>query len=266
MERPGLRPPAVYGLLTARTFPEKPMRIKSSKIERLHENLRVHFGKRVKGAFSTMKFENDKGRDWESVSKDTRVKFWLAGSRDFARHKLSSKPFPVYKLADVPSSNSAVWFGWHEEWEKESNKVFDLIGVSMSFYWGFRTDPVKNQILRAEWDQVRHRGGRAGQPHWQIDAEIMAGFTPLVSNLDNDQADASPEVESTQAELDELPAEPAARELEEIGGWRNPGSYPARWQCSLDDNGESLLTEWADSTLEYAISEFRKLRHAGFFL
>lgn len=220
------------------------------------------------------------------MPKNKRIAFWLTneGERESALHGLSGKPYPVFVLPFARDRDIGPWVGWYEEWDKADERSFELVGVSLAFYWGSRGHPKKTTILRAEWDNVARRGRSAGQPHWHIDTKLMVDFAIQVrqgaprGNAEETISGPRGELEELtyhRAELEELPMASHAPTLETIdravvqdltmsgmhlamGGWSNgtPLTHPARWQHRTD---AGAIVEWADSTLQYAIAEFEAL-------
>lgn len=257
-----------------------------SKLDKLHANISDRFRARL-GASLGLKVDvgGPEGSRWENVPKNTRLSFWLTneGERESALHGLSGKPYPVYMLPFARDRDIGPWVGWYEEWVKADERSFDLVGVSLAFYWGSKGHAKKAQILRAEWDNVARRGGNAGQPHWHVDTKLMVDF--VIKNrpgarLGDVEMLSGPRGELEEltyhgAELEELPMKSSASAFESVdsaaaqelmmsgmhlamGGWSNgtPIKHPGRWQCRTD---EKAIIEWADSTLEYAIAEFERL-------
>jgi|GEM_PF-2184273 len=178
-------------------------------------------------------------------------------------------PCPVLPLAGWDMEDDQPWAGWYEEWKCIDVGKFELVGASWTFYWGkVGRLGEEQQIFRAEWDQVRHRGGKAAQPHWHFDAAMaMTSYAPRVPRI--------PPTHETEA-LEELPsAEPNA--LEEIGasvspaavdvprihlgmgGWRNGNEHPECWQLQVEDKLEDLAV-WCERSLRSAKEQFPEVR------
>jgi hypothetical protein len=215
---------------------------------------------------------------WDRSKTGTKVPFVLINPGYVERaRRTRGNPQPVFIIPGFNEDSPSAWVGWYEEWIKERDK-FDLIGVSLSFYWGLGRSRPKQELIRAEWDKVSHRPSPAAQPHWHIDHRFVMEF-PGRASLDtpslapaNDTSDELVEIGTTDALVEvgeedtglvEIGPAGALQDLSmaamhlAMGGWQHAAASPARWQRLLDT--PKCLVEWAECTLLYAIQELERI-------
>jgi hypothetical protein len=108
----------------------------------------------------------------------------------------------VVGLCALPRELKA-WLGVQEAWDVVTGRrLYVFRHLSLTVYIGFSADPVKHQILRAEWPGIREWPGTgfgfqspgAGHPHWQID---------VLQTLREERVQASfPTIEQTPQDFD----------------------------------------------------------------
>lgn len=72
------------------------------------------------------------------------------------------------------------WVSWYEKWQKLPTDEFTLIVAKWMLFWGRQGDPIKAQVVRAEWDHTAFLNGKpdnAGQPHWHVDRHLELNTT-----------------------------------------------------------------------------------------
>lgn len=93
-----------------------------------------------------------------------------------------SKPHRVFVFPLCTRSSSCVgtfWVSWHETWLKQDSTDYVLLNAGWTLFEGLPGNQEKTQVLRADWDQLEHRGSkRAGQPHWHFDHELFIRAEP----------------------------------------------------------------------------------------
>jgi hypothetical protein len=115
------------------------------------------------------------GTDWRRLRPPRTFVFQVRDPVEvvYARRR-RGVPCPVLPLPGWDMEDDQPWAGWYEEWKCIDIGEFELVGASWTFYWGkIGRLGEEQQIFRAEWDQVRHRGRTAAQPHWHFDAPMV---------------------------------------------------------------------------------------------
>jgi hypothetical protein len=213
--------------------------------------------------------------EWSRARVGTRVQFRMIpiSERDWDwADRVRGGRTPVVVVKRWADIDRCVWAAWHEEWMVVKLQEFELIGAGWTFFWGAYLRP-KAQILRAEWDEVEHRGGRAPQPHWHVDTELLATFVaPLATRPQALQA-----AEATNEGLEEVVSNNKGGGLEEIAnletiqplvvagmhlgmaGWQNSQVHPQCWQRPHRDDYRDLAG-WCVNVLESARDQFELLR------
>jgi len=214
-------------------------------------------------------------KNWKTVVRGFPVSFDMVCD-DFsviADRKIGGR-CPVFPAdRDRDWLKDQVWAGWHEEWYCERHKVFNLVGVGWTFFWGIAGRlGCEQQILRAEWDQVpnmpnqKHRRSKiAAQPHWHLDTDIMVGYSAPVSRTDSivqftELEERSPE---THSELEEIGGTLSIQLLDfsgmhlGMGGWKNHREHPRCWQVPIPQDWSVIILLWAERTLQSACEQFQ---------
>lgn len=242
----------------------------ASALNHLHKQLVSALQSRAKIKLPDLVIVGPEG--WQDYREKSRLGFQLrSGGVTETAQRLRGGRCHVYEFPGYDTLAGAVWFSWYEEWLKTSRREYDLVGASLTFFWG----PMRrqHQVLRAEWDAVQHRGGHAAQPHWHIDATYLIEFSGLLPPAGPSPAIAERAEPAALEELEELPTDAAPAQpppptpyLQDVdlgglhlgmGGWENPGAAPGCWQRKPT---EDVLVTWADSTLAYAIAQFDELK------
>jgi hypothetical protein len=207
---------------------------------------------------------------WKKATRASRIAFdmFCDGIPSTAERKRGGR-CPVFPVTpDASALIDQVWASWHEEWQCEKKGDFDLVGVGWTFFWGVDGRLSREtEIVRAEWDHVKHRGGFAAQPHWHIDTEMMVGFTRPRSTQPsvNEPADL---VELPRPESDGLVEIGESLEIQGIdvsgmhfgmGGWEHHDTHPRCWQSALTTELTELVL-WAERSLRSARDQFQELK------
>jgi hypothetical protein len=228
----------------------------AAAIDRVHVGLVEIFGRMLEAANVAIVPDVE---EWQDVALGTVVSFVLARSEspDFDYAERRSGAFvPVYRLAPgVDPDARAFWVGWYESWEradppeggKRARKTFDLLGVQLSFYWGFAGQGRKSLVFRAEWD--KHYADRhprmAPQPHWHVDKKLTV-------DLMRDDATDAEDLDVPAAVVQDLDAGGIHLGM---GGWKNRPR--GAWHHDLID--ETELPTWVSCVLEHARTDFERL-------
>ena len=160
-----------------------------------------------------------------------------------------------------------VWVSWYERWERGEAGDAEVRNISATFYWGI-ANRRRKQLLRAEWDTLEAQPQTAGQPHWQIDTELVGETYETTVGL------LQP-LTTSSSSLIELPSEESPSELVELtptglqeislsrlhlgmAGWENATTYPGCWRRDLAAD-RTAISAWAARTLRHAADQFRLL-------
>jgi len=243
----------------------------TGRIDRLHATL----GRSIRKTIGIEMTVEPTGDNWKKAASGTVVHFdmlcvehWAAAQRKRGGRCLV---FPLNPgRTDV---DDRAWANWHEEWLCEGRGVFDLIGAGWTFFWGVEGRLGQDQeVLRAEWDQVRHRGQSAAQPHWHLDTGVMTAYT-RPRRLSISSPGGRTDLEDLTSDqppvpLEEIGPRDGIQELDlsgmhlGMGGWQNDKDHPRCWQLQVADDCSGLV-EWAERTLRSAIDQFPELRVRG---
>jgi len=187
---------------------------------------------------------------------------------EYARRRRGVR-YPVLPLTGWDMEDDQPWAGWYEEWKCMDVGEFELVGASWTFYWGkIGRLGEEQQIFRAEWDQVRHRGERAAQPHWHFDAPmVMTSYAPRIPRIPpTRETEGLEELPSAKAiALEEIGASVSPPEVDVsgihlgMGGWRNGNEHPVCWQLQVEDKLEDLAV-WCERSLRLAREQFSDVR------
>jgi hypothetical protein len=208
---------------------------------------------------------------WKKAMNGSRIAFDMSCDKfpSTAQRKRGVR-CPVFPLrSGFDLLEAQIWASWHEEWHCEKRGAFDLVGVGWTFFWGFDGRlGQETEIIRAEWDHVKHRGGFAAQPHWHLDSALMVGYTrprptPLPKREMSDLVELpQPEYSGRLIEIGE------SLEIQEVdvsgmhlgmGGWEHDDSHPRCWQFALTAELNELVL-WAERTLQSARDQFMELK------
>lgn len=121
----------------------------------------------------------DETLDWKGALVATKVFFAAKPVTNDTRVEFLDDRMIAFSISD-PGASIPLWVSWREEWVKalagrqrgRAEPTLDLVGVSICFFAG-NAAKKKTQILRAEWDNPKHRGNDAAQPHWHIDPNLI---------------------------------------------------------------------------------------------
>lgn len=197
---------------------------------------------------------------WKKLSQKGAKVFFSADGPGSQRSLpfRGNAPLPTFPLLSVSSSEEQLWWGWREEWRSENVGEFGLVGVQFIFFWGNAVN--REQVFRADWDEVDIRSSDAGQPHWHVDDRFLvvqswARFKTGYDQIEVDMAEPQP-----VADYEDIG--PKGQSQETIlnlggahlfmGGWKNHRESPKCWQVKLD---LKEIAHWAGRTLQYVRQE-----------
>ena len=190
--------------------------------------------------------------EWHKARTGTELQFALVpakGEIDESALRMmgGSRRVSVFPLnLEATSRLGVFWASWHETWRKESQKTFLLLSAGWTVFVGPEGSRDKVQVLRAEWDQLPHKGSKeAGHPHWHFDHEVFLSVTGEMSEV------APALVEVTR---DRAGVQAAATTISYIhlamGAWNGREANPECWQRTYE--GEcGQLRDWCIKTLRY---------------
>lgn len=184
------------------------------------------------------------GVQFELVPVDS-VKLELAERRrreDSKVHRVS-----VFPLS-TPSGTGigTFWASWHEVWRKKDSSNYVLLNAGWTVFEGLRGNQDKEQVLRADWDQLPHKGSRrAGQPHWHFDHELFISDEP-------DKVEIAPGLVEIKTDTGSGMAKPVSVGFIHLamGAWNNDADHPECWQRTYEDDCQQLR-DWCVKTLKY---------------
>lgn len=188
---------------------------------------------------------------WKNCREGTEISFnleWFDIVRsETARRIRGGRPtVPVFPLNNDLRESSGFWVSWHETWKKHSATDFALLTAGWTLFKGEAGIIEKDQILRVDWDQLKHRRSpQAGHPHWHFDHEIFSQVNELR------EEDEFIDLENAMATLD---SEPGSNSMGFIhlamGAWDSKKNNPECWQRTYEDQCKNLK-DWCIKTLEY---------------
>lgn len=213
--------------------------------------------------------------DWKQHSRcDKRIVFEMIATDSSIAIRFADKVvggrcrvFPLYPRLQF---DVTVWAAWADEWQPEGHDSFHLVTAGWTFFWGTPHYDNKEQLLRAEWDNLLLRGGKAAQPHWHFDRHLV----PMVYLGSDELGEKQPSgetLEELRVPEDDMPLVqlsrgPALQDLHlsglhlGMGGWTNSETHPDCWQFRVKHRDQ--LVRWAELTLSCATQEFEH-RKAG---
>lgn len=175
----------------------------------------------------------------------------------------------VVALCGLPRDLKA-WLGVQEVWEAlAGQRLYVFRHLSLTVYVGFEGDPVKHQVLRAEWPGFKEWPGTglgfqspgAGHPHWQIDVlQTIRAARTTPSFPAGDQAPRDFDAAVTTRGLEELVGSMTVERMHLASGaswWRRqvPGAMPAHMNAPDD---EADLARWMAGCIPYLQQELRR--------
>jgi hypothetical protein len=227
--------------------------MKPPEINSLHRSLE----NAIKGVLEFAKLEIAQpqcGGDWSKASLRSYVVFELLYADTYqeqiAQRDMGGK-CSVFGLHPKDASielSSRFWVSWFEEWQVVARQDLHLCTAGWSVFAG-PPDQQKQQILRAEWDQLPDTGSpRSGQPHWHLDR------FPRIEAAADDTAGAAAPAEAALALVDRVDgaSELAGLHLA-MGTWNGKRKHPECWQRQAGKTDDLLI--WGVRTLEYLQSE-----------
>lgn len=174
-----------------------------------------------------------------------------------------------------------VWFGFREAWKGERSvgrsRQFSFLSSSLTFHGGFRNQMFKPQLFRSEWAgwarwnglELSYQAGNAAHPHWQFDAVESLSRTGKESNarallraLMEEQGESELREFGPQAVDTEDVRE--IIEGQRISRIHFPSAH-ASWKSPPENahahvpQSLSEIESWLERTLEYSVSELRRL-------
>jgi len=166
--------------------------------------------------------------------------------------------------ADGVDTRAQAWVAWYERWTVVARGKFELLTAGWTVFWGLPGEENKIQVLRADWDQVKHTGEFAesiGQPHWHVDQPVVAdgdgirfssGPSPNISGELPPQAIHDEAVAPAVASAVRAPAISGLHLA--MATWER-AEHPLCWQRGYRGQCEDLL-DWAIKTLLYVRGQF----------
>lgn len=199
---------------------------------------------------------------WKKIAaKGTKVFFSADGIGSQRSQPLRGNAllptFPL--LMSAQPSDGQLWWGWREEWRSEDVGRFVLVGVQFIFFWG--NSVTREQVFRADWDEIAVRSSDVGQPHWHIDDRflVVQSWSRLFKKTGFEEIEA-PSLLGDAPDYDMIASETKSPDsiLDMggahlfMGGWRNDRELPKCWQVKLD---LKEIVHWAGRTLLYVRQE-----------
>ncbi len=225
------------------------------EIEAYHNNVasdvRKVLGRRVT-------FFSPNKEKWYKVPEGQEVEFELIPTDHLERETAlrgrgdDVAPRRVFVLPLCTRSSACAgifWVSWHETWqreEKKDSKSFILLNSGWTLFEGPAGDPRKFQVLRADWDQLPHKGSpQAGHPHWHFDDDLFISAEPAM-------VEVAPGLVRTGT--DAAPKMPRKTSMGFIhlamGAWNEGMDHPGCWQRTYGDDCRRLH-DWCVKTLRY---------------
>lgn len=222
------------------------------KIEPYHNNLASDV-KEILGDAVT--FYPSSQEKWYKTRDGSQVEFelvprYLEKSEPALRIRREDKKthrvsvFPL--CAQSRSCAGIFWVSWYEAWLKQNSSNFILLNAGWTLFEGLPGNQDKNQVLRAEWDQLPLKGNiRAGHPHWHFDHELFIFTEP-------DKVEIAPGLVEISAEETFAMQESTSVGFIHLamGTWNKGMDHPQCWQRDYEDDCQQLR-DWCIKTLIY---------------
>jgi hypothetical protein len=212
-------------------------------------DVRKVLGKRV--AF----FPSNK-KAWHKVPDDHEVEFELipvdhlevGTARRGRGEEVAAQTVFVLPLCTRSSAfGGAFWVSWHETWRKEKgSESFILLNSGWTLFEGQPGDPRMFQVLRADWDQLPHKGSlQAGHPHWHFDDDLFI-------SAERATVEVGPGLVRTATDTaPEMPRKVSMGFIHlAMGAWNKGMDHPRCWQRTYGDDCQQLR-DWCRKTLRY---------------
>ena len=193
--------------------------------------------------------------NWHKVRDGSEVEFELVPvdrlrpepAKRMRRKDGQGRRVCVFPLFTVSNSRLTMfWVSWHETWLKENPTKYVLLNAGWTLFEGLAGTQDKTQVLRADWDQLEHRGSkRAGQPHWHFDHELFIRAEP-------DKVEVAPGLVEVSTEDAFAMAGRASVGYVHLamGAWNKDLDHPECWQRTYEDDCQQLR-DWCVKTLRY---------------
>ena len=190
-------------------------------------------------------------KNWYKVRDGTELEFALVYRKSeiaegALRMRGGNRRVSVFPLNSNGTSRvGTFWASWHEAWRKESDGSFALLSAGWTLFEGSPGSRDKVQVLRADWDQLSHKGSKeAGHPHWHFDHEVLL-------SMEEEKADTPGLVEVTRgATVAEGGAASVGHIHLAMGAWNQDKNHPECWQRTYEDDC-GQLRDWCVKTLQY---------------
>ena len=153
----------------------------------------------------------------------------------------------VFRLCTQSSLRvGTFWVSWHETWRKENPTNFVLLSAGWTVFEGLPGSKEKVQVLRVDWDQLPHRGGKeAGHPHWHFDHEVFISAELAGVAVAPDLVEIPSDAESRMRRRTSVGSIHLA-----MGAWNGGMDHPQCWQRTYGCDCEQLR-DWCVKTLRY---------------
>lgn len=222
------------------------------KIGPYHNNVASDVEKII-GEGVTFYPSSDQG--WDRVCGGPQVEFELVPQdpvRSERAMRMRGKDSRIRRVSVFPlctHSNSRVgtfWVSWYEAWRKQDSSNFILLNAAWTLFKGLPGDQDKTQVLRAEWDQLPHRGSkRAGHPHWHFDHDLFISAEPGKIKVKPDLVEISSDEPFAMKRWTSVGFIHLA-----MGTWNQGKNHPECWQRTCEDDCRQLR-DWCVKTLLY---------------
>ncbi len=202
-----------------------------------------------------VKFYPDPQAEWCNVCDGCEVEFELVPADPVEAEvakRMRRKDGPIHRVYVFRLSTASsfrpctFWVSWHETWLKEDSTNYVLLNAGWTLFEGLPGNLDKAQVLRADWDQLEHRGSkRAGHPHWHFDHELFIRGEP-------DKVEVAPglvEVSTDDAFAMARGASVGFVHLA-MGAWNKNMDHPECWQRTYENDCQQLR-DWCTKTLRY---------------
>ncbi len=153
----------------------------------------------------------------------------------------------VYPLNEEPTSFvGTFWVSWHESWCKQNPEEFALLNAGWTLFEGLSGNQDKNQVLRADWDQLPHKGSKhAGHPHWHFDHWLFISAEPAKVEVRPGLVEVATDTAFSTAKQASVGFIHLA-----MGAWNGDVGHPQCWQRTYQDDCQQLC-DWCVKTLTY---------------
>lgn len=194
-------------------------------------------------------------RKWHRVPADREVKFELipedclereTAQRGRGEDSKDQRVFVLPLCARLSTCGGGFWVSWHETWRKKGEGGFILLNSGWTLFEGQSGDPQKYQVLRADWDQLPHKGSlQAGHPHWHFDDDLFISAGPATVEV------APGLFQTTTGTASEVPRKASMGSIHlAMGAWNTDTDHPGCWQRTYEDDCQQLR-DWCKKTLKY---------------